>query len=126
MAVSEETVSYSKEGNAMFGCVNVTTNANGIPYLRTTGVTVGSDAVDFTLGFRRIPPVGYLTINIADAIPEGTTGTLPVRLTLNGQTSALTSFGGVAVTAADLTGTGIITVFYDWYNGVLQTTSPII
>ena len=110
----------------MFGCVNVTTNANGIPYLRTTGITVGSDAVDLTLGFRRIPPVGYLTINVANAIPEGTTGTLPVRLTLNGQTRALTSFGGVAVTAADLTGTGIITVFYDWYNGILQTTSPII
>lgn len=110
----------------MFGCVNVTTNVNGIPYLRTTGVTVGSDAVDLTLGFRRIPPVGYLTINIADAIPDGTTGTLPVRLTLNGQTRALTSFGGVAVTAADLTGTGIVQVFYDWYNGILQLTSPII
>ena len=98
----------------MFGCVNVTTNVNGTPYLRTTGVTVGTDSVD------------YLTINIADAIPEGTTGTLPVRFTLNGQTRALTSFGGVAVTAADLTGTGIIQVFYDWYNGILQTTSPII
>lgn len=110
----------------MFGCVNVTTNVNGIPYLRTTGVTVGPDSVDFTLGFRRVPPVGYLTINIADAIPEGTTGTLPVRLTLNGQTRALTSFGGEAVTAADLTGTGIIQVFMDWYNGILQLTSPII
>ncbi len=110
----------------MFGCINVTTNASGIPYLRTTGVTVGTDAVDFTLGFRRIPPVGYLTINIADAIPAGTTGTLPVRFTLNGQTRALTSFGGVSVTAADITGTGVITVFYDWYNGILQTTSPII
>lgn len=110
----------------MFGCVNVTTNASGIPYLRTNSVTVGSDSVDFALGFRRIPPVGYLTINIADAIPDGTTGTLPVQLTLNGQTRALTSFGGVAVTAADLTGTGIIQVFYDWYNGILQTTSPII
>ena len=110
----------------MFGCVNVTTNSNGIPYLRTTGVTVGSDAVDLTLGFRRISPVGYLTVNIANAIPEGTTGTLPVRLTLNGQTRALTSFGGVAVTAADLTGTGIVQIFYDWYNGILQLTSPII
>lgn len=110
----------------MFGCVNVTTNASGIPYLRTTSVTVGSDSVDFALGFRRIPPVGYLTINIADAIPDGTTGTLPVRFTLNGQTRALTTFGGVAVTAADLTGTGIIEVFYDWYNGILQATSPII
>jgi len=110
----------------MFGCVNVTTNVNGIPYLRTNGVTVGTDSVDFALGFRRIPAVGYLTINIANAIPEGTTGTLPVRLTLNGQTRALTSFGGVAVTAADLTGAGIVEVFYDWYNGILQTTSPII
>lgn len=110
----------------MFGCVNVTTNASGIPYLRTTSVTVGSDSVDFALGFRRIPPVGYLTINIADAIPDGTTGTLPVRFTLNGQTRALTTFGGVAATVADLTGTGIIEVFYDWYNGILQATSPII
>ena len=110
----------------MFGCVNVTTNVNGIPYLRTTGVTVGSDSVDFSLGFRRIPPVGYLTINIADAIPDGTTGTLPVRFTLNGQTRALTSFGGVTVTAADLSETGIIQVFYNWYNGFLQVTSPII
>lgn len=110
----------------MFGCINVTTNVNGIPYLRTNGVTVGTDSVDFALGFRRIPPVGYLTINIANAIPDGTTGTLPVRITLNGQTRAITSFGGVAVTAADLTGAGVIQVFYDWYNGILQLTSPII
>ena len=109
----------------MFGCVNVNTNVNGAPYLRTNGVTVGTDAVDFTIGFRRIPPVGYLTVNIADAIPTGTTGTLPVRLTLNGQTRALTSFGGTAVTAADITGTGIVTIFYDFYSGVLQLTSPI-
>ena len=109
----------------MFGCINITTNASGVPYLRTTGVTVGSDSVDFTLGFRRIPSVGYLTVNIAEAIPEGTTGTLPVRFTLNGQTRALTSFGGVAVTAADLTGAGVVTLFYDWYNGLLQVVSPI-
>ena len=108
----------------MFGCVNVTTNVNGTPYLRTNGVTVGTDTVDFALGFRRIPPLGYLTVNIADAIPTGTTATLPVRLTLNGNTRNLTFFGGDNVTVADLTGTGIITVFYDWYNGVLQMISP--
>ena len=109
----------------MFGCVNVTTNVNGVPYLRTSSVTVGTATVDFALGFRRIPPVGYFTINIADAIPTGTTGTLPVRLTLNGNTRNLTTFGGVNVTAADLTGTGVITVFYDWYNGLLQMVSPV-
>ena len=111
----------------MCDCVCIaTTNARGVPYLVTTGVTVGTDAVDFALGFRGIPRVGYLTIRISEAIPEGTTGTLPVRFTLNGQTRALTSFCGVAVTAADLTGAGVITVFYDWFNGTLQTVSPIV
>lgn len=109
----------------MFGCVNVNTNANGIPYLRTNQVTVGTEAVDFALGFRRIPPVGYVTVNIADAIPDGTTETLPVRLTLNGNTRALTFFGGTGVTVADLAGTGVVTVFYDFYNGLLQVVSPL-
>lgn len=105
--------------------MNVNTNTNGIPLLRTSGVTVGTDTVDFALGFRRIPPVGYLTINIADAIPTGTTGTLPVRLTLNGNTRNITFFGGASVTAADLEGTGIVTVYYDFYSGILQLVSPL-
>ena len=108
----------------MFGCINVTSNVNGIPYLRTSGVNVTTDTVDFALGFRRVPPVGYLTVNIADVIPADTTGTLPVRLTLNGTTRNLTFFGGDNVTAADLTGTGIITIFMDWYSGILQLISP--
>jgi len=109
----------------MFGCVNVTTNVNGIPVLRTSSVTVGTDTVDLALGFRRIPQMGYLTINIADAIPTGTTGTLPVRFTLNGSTRNLTFFGGTNVTAADLEGVGVITVFYDFFSGLLQLTSPL-
>ncbi len=108
----------------MFGCVNITSNSGGIPYLRTSGVSVTAETVDFALGFRRVPPVGYFTVNVADLIPTGTTGTLPVRLTLNGQTRNLTFFGGTNVTAADLTGTGVITVFMDWYNGLLQLISP--
>jgi len=108
----------------MFGIANVTTNAGGTPYLRTSSVTVGTDTVDFALGFRRIPAIGYLTIHIADAIPTGTTATLPVRITLNGNSRNLTVFGGGNVTAGDLVGTGVITVFYDWYNGTLQLISP--
>lgn len=107
----------------MFGCMNVTSNVNGIPYLRTSSVSVGTDTVDFSLGLRRIPPIGYITINIADAIPTGTTGTLPVCFTLNGSTRNLTFFGGENVTVADLDGTGVLTVFYDWYSGTLQTIS---
>ena len=109
----------------MFGCVNITTNVNGIAVLRTSGVTVGTDTVDFTLGFRRVPSMGYLTINIADAIPTGTTGTLPVRFTMNGNTRNLTFFGGTNVTAADMVGSGVITVFYDFFSGTLQLVSPL-
>lgn len=111
----------------MCECVNIlSTNTRGVPYFSTTGVTVGADAVDFTLGLRSIPRVGYLTIRISDAIPTGTTGTLPVRFTLNGQTRTLTSYGGVTITAADLTAAGIITVFYDWFAGILQVMTPIV
>ena len=108
----------------MFGC-RISTNRDGVIYLRTTGVTVGTDSVDFSLGFRPIYPMGYLTINIADSIPADATGTLPVRFTLNGGTKNLTFFGGANVTAADLAGTGIIVVFYDFYAGTLQLISPL-
>lgn len=106
------------------GCFNVTTNVNGVPYISTTNVTVTDDAVNFTLGFRRIQPVGYLTIRIADAIPTDTTGTLPVNITLNGTTRALTFFNGTPVTAADIIGTGVLIVFNDRFNGILQLMSP--
>lgn len=105
-------------------CFNVTTNVNGVPYLSTTNVTVTEEAVNFALGFRRIQPVGYFTVRIESAIPADTTGTLPVSLTLNGTTRALTFFNGTPVTAADLTGTGVITVFNDRFNGILQLMSP--
>ena len=110
----------------MFGCnINVTTNVNGIPYITTDGITVGEETVDFALGFRRIPKIGKIVIRIASAIPEGTTGTLPVRFTLNGNSRNLTFFGGQNVTAADLAGTGVIEAWFDWFNGIFQLTSPL-
>ena len=109
----------------MFGFSNITTNSGGVPVLRTTNVSVGTDSVDFALGFRRIPAMGIVVINVTDAIPEGTTGTLPIRMTLNGSTRNLTFFGGTNVTAADLVGTSVIEVFYSWFEGMLQVISPL-
>lgn len=110
----------------MYGCnINITTNVTGIPYIATSGVSVTDASVDLSLGFRRIPKVGKFVIRIASAIPEGTTATLPVRVTLNGMTRPLIFFGGSAVTAADLVGTGIVEVWYDWFEGILQITSPV-
>lgn len=112
------------------GCYsNLPTNINGIPYLQTTNTTVGAASVDFALGsYRRpLPPVGYFTVRIADAIPTGTTATLPITLTRNGQTRALTLFDGSPVTVAELIGgTGAILVFNDAENGILQLMSRTI
>lgn len=102
-------------------CYNITTNANGVPYLSSTNITVGTDSVDIALGFRRIEPVGYITIRLSNAIPSDTTTTLPITLTMNGTTRALTLFDGTPVTAAELIGgTGVFEIFNDRFNGVLQ------
>ena len=106
----------------MGNCFNVTTNAGGIPYLSVTNVTVGTESVDLALGFRRIQPVGYLTIRLASPIPAGTTTTLPVTLTLNGTTRALTLLDGSPATVDYLLGgTGVFTVFNDRFNGHINT-----
>lgn len=105
-------------------CYNVTTNVNGIPFLPTTNITVGTESVDLALGFRRIQPMGYLTIRISDVIPADTTGTLPVTLTLNGTTRALTLFDGTPATVADIIGgTGVFLVFNNRFDSVLQLMS---
>lgn len=107
-------------------CTNISTNVQGIPYLSTTNVTASETSVDFALGFRRIPPIGLFIVRINNTIPADTEATLPVTLTLNGTTRPLTIFGGTAVTAADLEGTGVIVVFNDRFNGILQVVSPLI
>lgn len=106
--------------------MNVTTNAGGIPYLSSTNVTIGTETIDIALGFRRIQPVGYMTIFIDDAIPTGTTTTLPVTLTLNDTTRSLTLPNGTPVTAAELIGVNIINVFNDRFRGILALMSRTI
>ena len=112
----------------MANCFSVTTNAGGIPYLSTTNVTVGTESVDLALGWqRRLSPVGYFTVRVANAIPEGTTTTLPVTLSLNGVTRNLTLYNGDAVTVEDLIGgPGVMLVFNDRFNNILQLMSRTI
>ena len=103
---------------------NITTNTGGIPLLISTRTTVGTETIDIAMGFRRIQPVGYFTVRLSDAIPAGTTTTLPVTLTLNGTTRALTLFDGTPVTVAELIGgTGVFLVFNNRFDGILQLMS---
>ena len=102
------------------------TNAGGVPYILTTNTTVGTETVDIALGFRRIQPVGYLTIVISDVIPADATTTLPVTLTMNGTTRNLTLPNGTNVTAAELLNVNTILVFNDRKRGVLNLMSRTI
>ena len=105
---------------------NTTTNVGGIPLLRSTNTTVGAESVDIALGYsnRTLSPIGYFTVRITDAIPADTTGTLPVTLTYNGITRALTLFDGTPVTATELLGgTGVILVFNNRFDSILQLMS---
>ena len=105
---------------------NITINAGGQPYIANTQVTVGTDTVNIALGWRRIQPIGYFTVRMENAIPSDATTTLPVTLTLNGVTRALTLPNGTAVTVADLLATNVFQVFNDRYNGILALMSRTI
>ena len=109
-------------------CCNqiIATNAGGIPYIVSTNTTIGTETIDIALGFRRIQPVGYLTIAIKDVIPSDATTTLPITLTMNGTTRALTLPNGTAVTAAELLNVNTIMVFNDRVRGVLVLMSRTI
>lgn len=106
-------------------CCNsiIATNAGGIPYIVSTNTTIGAETIDIALPFRRIQPVGYLTIIIDDVIPATATTTLPVTITMNGTTRNLTLPNGTNVTAAELLNTSVITVFNDRIRGLLTLMS---
>ena len=105
-------------------CINIiATNAGGIPYITSTNTNIGTETVDRALGFRRIQPVGYLTVAISDVIPADTTATLPITLSMNGTTRNLTLPNGTNVTAADLLNVNTILLFNDRKRGLLVLMS---
>lgn len=109
-------------------CCNpiIATNVGGFPYIVSTNTTVGTETVDIALGFRKIQPAGYLTIIIDSVVPADTTATLPVTLTMNGTTRSLTLSNGTPVTAAELLGVNVFTVFNDRFRGILTLMSRTI
>ena len=91
-------------------------NYNTLPVV---SVKVNADNVVLELpngAYRNRPYVGGFYINLRDAIPEGTTGTLPVLVGTNGDTRPLNTYGGAAVTVANLAGAGIYLLHYNKYT----------
>lgn len=90
--------------------------------LLTTAVTVNTDNVTLELpngAFRNRPYVGSFFVNIRQAIPTGTTSTLPILIGTNGDTRPLMAYGDTPVTVADIAGTGILELHYNKYRNEL-------
>lgn len=98
-------------------------NRRGSAALATTGVTVNTDNVVFSFqnhAFLNAWYRGTIFVNIQQAIPGGTTGTLPILFETNGVTQPVMKIGNTALTVADITGTGIYQFWFDKSNNLLQ------
>lgn len=109
---------------------NINVNVNGIPALRSTAVAVSATEVRFDFNSHRNvgrPFVGIIAVQLAQAIPTGTTTTLPVVFTTDGGNAAnLTTYNGEDVTVADIAGTGIYLVWVDTQSGNVQLLTGIV
>lgn len=105
----------------------INVNRAGIPALKSTAVTVTANDVRFD--FNSHPNVGrpfagLIIVNLAQAIPTGTTGTLPIVFTTNGGSPAnVTIPGGNNLTVADFGGTGIYLIWVESQSGTVQLIS---
>ena len=97
-------------------------NINGVPTIKTRAVVVSDTAVTFKFApdFDGRPFRGMILVYISEAIPDGTTATLPIQFSMAGTTSTVTLAGGTNVTVADLPGVGIYLVYFDRWADTLQ------
>ena len=110
----------------MFGTTNYPfnfSNRRGIPMLESTSVTVTDTNVVFNLpdrAFRGLNDHGVVLFRLNQPIPDGTTGTLPIVFSSNDFTQPLTNIGSTAITAAQITGTGVYLIYYSKGSNVMQ------
>lgn len=102
----------------------INVNVNGIPTLSSNSVAVTTTNVAFDFNNHRNigrPFRGLLIVRLAQAIPDGTTATLPIVFTSDGGNSTpVTTFSGEAITVADIPGTGVYILWYESQSNTLQ------
>ena len=104
-------------------------NRNGSAAIASTGVAVNT--ANLALPPHPPPPVnanyrGTIFVNLMQAIPTGTTGTLPILFETNGATQAVTKFNGEALTVADVPGTGVVQLWFERDTNTLQLMTGIV
>ncbi len=108
----------------------INVNQSGIPTLSSLGVSVSTTQVAFDFNNHvnvGRPFRGLLIIRLAQAIPTGTTATLPIVFTSNGgNAQAVTTFNGEPVTVGDIAGTGVYLFWYEAQTNTLQLLTAIV
>lgn len=103
-------------------------NTNIPVALRSVAVEVTATEVQFS--FRSAPNFGWpyfggLYAYLAQAIPTGTTPTLPIVFTSDGgNPTPVVGIDDVPITVADIPGTGVYHFFYDQRGDRLQLLAP--
>lgn len=96
--------------------------------LRSISVNVTATEVQFVFRNRQntaFPYFGGLYAYLAQAIPTGTTATLPIVFTSDGgNPTPVVGIDDVPITVADIPGTGVYHFFYDQRAERLQLLAP--
>lgn len=103
-------------------------NRRGSAAIQSTGVIVGADSVVYSFpnhAFLSNWYRGTIFVNLAQAIPAGTTATLPVVFETNGVTQTVTRYGGGTITVADLQGAGVYMMWFDKTTNTLQIMTGV-
>lgn len=108
----------------------INVNQFGIPTVSSNSVSVGTTQVAFD--FNNHPTVGQpfrgiVVVRLNQAIPAGSTTTLPIVFTSDGaNTVDLIGFNGDPITVADISGTGIYLIFVDSQSNTVQLLTGIV
>lgn len=104
-------------------------NRNGSAAIASQGVAVNADAVVFSFRNHAFVSSNYrgtVFVKLAQAIPTGTTTTLPILFETNGVTQAVTKFNGAPLTVADVAGTGVYQLWFERDTNTLQLMTGIV
>lgn len=104
-------------------------NRNGSAAIASTGVKVNTTDVVFTFknhAFVNANYRGTIFVNLMQAIPTGTAGTLPILFETNGATQAVSKFNGAPLTVADVPGTGVVQLWFERDTNTLQLMTGIV
>lgn len=104
-------------------------NRRGIPLIETSSITVNTDNVTIDLpnrAFRFLNDKGVILLRLNQAIPTGTTTTLPIIFSINDFTQPLTNVGGTPITVAEFSLAGVYLVYYDKDANLMQLLTSTI